>query len=74
MWCIDTVGPFRTAPSGYKDILVTVDKLIKCFEVRPIANVMSEKAVKFIGDIKHRFGVYNRIITDLGKAFTSSVF
>jgi transposase InsO family protein len=35
---------------------------------------MSEEAVKFIGDIKHRFGVPNRIITDLGKAFTGSVF
>jgi hypothetical protein len=35
---------------------------------------MSEEAVKFIGDIKHRFGVPNRIITDLGTAFTGSVF
>jgi hypothetical protein len=35
---------------------------------------MSEEAVKFIGDIKHRFGVPNRIITDLGKAFTGSIF
>jgi hypothetical protein len=33
-----------------------------------------EEAVKFIGDIKHCFGVPNRIITDLGKAFTGSVF
>jgi hypothetical protein len=35
---------------------------------------MSEEAVKFIRDIKHRFGVPNRIITDLGSAFTGSVF
>jgi hypothetical protein len=35
---------------------------------------MSEEAVKFIGDIKHRFGVPNRIITDLGAAFTGLVF
>jgi hypothetical protein len=35
---------------------------------------MSEEAVKFMGDSKHRFGVPNRIITDLGKAFTGSVF
>jgi hypothetical protein len=33
-----------------------------------------EEAVKFIGDIKHCFGVPNRIITNLGKAFTGSVF
>jgi hypothetical protein len=28
----------------------------------------------FIADITHRFGVPNRIITDLGKAFTGSDF
>jgi hypothetical protein len=42
--------------------------------VRPVANVTSEEAVKFIGDIKNRFGVPNKIITDLGAAFTGSVF
>jgi hypothetical protein len=74
MWGLDAVGPFRTAPGGYKHILVAVDKFTKWIEVRPIAKVTSEEAVKFIGDIKHRFGVPNRIITDLGKAFTGSVF
>jgi IS30 family transposase len=67
------VRPFRTAPGGYKHILVAVDKFTKWIEIRPVAEVTSEKAVKFIGDIKHRFGVPNRIITDLGKAFTSLV-
>jgi hypothetical protein len=33
-----------------------------------------EEAAKFIGDITHRFGVPNRIITDLGAAFTGSTF
>jgi hypothetical protein len=74
MWGIDVVGPFRTAPGGYKHILVAVDKFTKWIEVRPVAKVTSEEAVKFIGDIKHRFGVPNRIITDLGAAFTGSVF
>jgi hypothetical protein len=74
MWVLDTVGPFRTAPGGYKHILVAVDKFTKWIEVRPVAKVASEEAVKFIGDIKHRFGVSNRIITDLCKAFTGSVF
>jgi hypothetical protein len=73
MWGLDVVGPFCTAPDGYKHILVAVDKFTKWIEVRPIAKVMSE-AVKFIEDIKHRFGMPNRIITDLGKAFTGSVF
>jgi hypothetical protein len=73
-WGLNAVGPFRTAPCGYKHILVAVDKFTKWIEVRLGAKVTSEEAVKFIGDIKHRFGVPNRIITDLGKDFTSSVF
>jgi hypothetical protein len=74
MWGLDNVGPFHTAPGGYKHILVAVDTFTKWIEVRPVAKVTSEKAIKFIRDIKHRFGVPNRIIIDLGKAFTGSVF
>jgi hypothetical protein len=74
MWGLDAVGTFRTAPGGYKHILVAIDKFTKWIEVRPVGKVTSEEAVKFIGDIKHLFGVPNRIITDLDKAFTSSVF
>jgi hypothetical protein len=62
---------FRT---DNKHILVAVDKFTKWIEVRPVAKVTSENAVKFIGDIEHLFDVPNRIITDLGKAFTVSVF
>jgi hypothetical protein len=46
----------------------------KWIEVQPVVKVTSKEAVKFIGDIKHRFGVPNRSITDPGAAFTSSVF
>jgi hypothetical protein len=67
MWGLDAIGLFRTALGGYKHILVVVDKFTKWIEVRPVAKVTSE-AVKFIGDIIHRFDVPNRIITDLGKA------
>jgi IS30 family transposase len=74
MWGLNAVGPFRTAPGGCKHILVSVDKFTKWIVVRPVAKVTSEQAVKFIRDMKHRFGVPNRIITNLGKAFTSSVF
>jgi IS30 family transposase len=74
MWGLDAIGPFRTAPGGYKHILVTVDKFTKWIEVRPVAKATSEEASKFIRDIIHHFSVPNRIITDLGKAFTGSVF
>jgi hypothetical protein len=67
MWGLDAIGQFCTAPGGYKHILVAVDKFTKWIEVRPVAKVTSKEAGKFIGEIKHRFGVPNRIITDLVK-------
>jgi hypothetical protein len=73
MWGLDVVGPFRTAPGGY-NILVVVDKFTNWIEVRPVAKVTLEEPVKFIRDFKHRFGVPNRIITDLSAAFTGSIF
>jgi hypothetical protein len=33
MWGLDAVGSFRTAPGGYKLILVAVDKFTKWIEV-----------------------------------------
>jgi hypothetical protein len=38
----------------------------------PSHRFTSKEAAKFIEDITHRFGVPNRIVTDLGKAFTGS--
>jgi ribonuclease HI len=32
-WGLDAVGPFRTAPGGYKHILVAIDKFTKWIEV-----------------------------------------
>jgi hypothetical protein len=72
MWGLDAVGLFRTAPGVYKHILVAIDKFSKWIEVRPVAKVTSEEVTKFIRDITNRFGVPNRIITDMGAAFTRS--
>jgi putative transposase len=62
------------APGGYKHISVAVDKFTKWIEVRTVAKVTSKEVAKFIEDITHRFGVPNRIVTDLGKAFIGSDF
>jgi hypothetical protein len=62
------------APGGYKHILVAVDKFTKWNEVQAVAMVTLKEAAKLIEDITHRFGVPNRIVTDLGKAFTVSDF
>jgi hypothetical protein len=51
MWGVDSIGSFRTALSGYRHILVAVDKFTKWIEVRPVANVMSEEEAKFIQEI-----------------------
>jgi hypothetical protein len=53
---------------------MVADKFTKWIEVRPIAKVTWEDAAKFIQDITHHFGVCNRIITNLGSAFTRSAF
>jgi hypothetical protein len=74
LWGLDSMGPFRTAPGGYKHILEVVDKFTKWIEVRPVAKVTSEEVAKFIRDITHHFCVPNRIITNLGKAFTIFTF
>jgi hypothetical protein len=48
IWSLDSVGPFRTTPGGYRLILVAVDKFTKWIEVRPVAKVTSEEAAKFM--------------------------
>jgi hypothetical protein len=51
-----------------------MDKFTKWIEVRAVTAVTSKEVAKFIEDITHRFGVPNRIVTDLGKAFIGSDF
>jgi hypothetical protein len=62
------------APGGYKYILVVVDKFTKWIEVWAVASVTSKEVVKFMEGFTHRFGVPNRIVTDLGTTFTGSDF
>jgi hypothetical protein len=74
IWGLNSMGPFKMAPSGYKHILVAVDKFTKWIEVRAVTTVTSKEAAKIIEEITHWFGVPNRIVTDLGKAFTGLDF
>jgi cobalamin biosynthesis protein CbiG len=53
---------------------VAVHKFTNWIEVRAVATVTSKEAAKFIKNITHRFGVPNRIVTNLGSAFTGSNF
>jgi hypothetical protein len=74
IWGLDSVGPFKTGPGGYKHILVAVGKFTKWIEVCPVTTITLKEAVRFIENITHRFGVPNKIVTDLGKAFKGSDF
>jgi hypothetical protein len=51
-----------------------IDKFSKWIEYMSLTKASSEKAVKFLDQIIHRFGLPNGIITDLGTQFTGSAF
>ena len=65
-WGLDQVGPLKKAKGGFEYIFVAIDKFTKWIEYKPLAKYSATKAVEFIQDIMHRFGMPNRIITDLG--------
>ena len=57
-----------------QNINIAIDKFIKWIEVKPVSATTAAKAAEFIQEITHRFGVPNRIITDLGTSFIGSEF
>ena len=58
---------------GYKYLIVLIEKFTKWIEVEPTRSITALAAVKAVKGIVSRFGVPNRIITDLGTQFTSGV-
>ena len=73
-WGLDMIGPFKPAPGNFKFIFVQINKFSKWIEYMPLVKATLEKAVEFLNQIIHRFGVPNSIITDLGTQFTSTTF
>ena len=73
-WRLDSVGPLKAAQGGYTHIFVAINKFTKWIEVKPVSSTSVAKVDEFIEEITHRFGVPNRIITDLGTSFTGSEF
>ncbi|XP_072150854.1 uncharacterized protein [Setaria viridis] len=77
-WGLDMVGPFKIAPSGYTHMFMVVYKFTKWIEEitnsKAVISIESAKPDQFIEEITHRFGVPNRINTDLGKQFASFEF
>jgi len=69
VWCLDMVGPFKTARGSMTHLLVVVDKFTKWIGARPIKKLDGATAVKFIKDIILRYGYPHSIITDNGTNF-----
>ena len=74
VWGLDIVGKLPKAVGGHQFLFVAIDKFTKWVEVEPVRNITANAAVAFIKGIVCRFGVPNRIITDLGSQFTSGAF
>src|SRR3954464_15552916 len=62
-------GKFKTAKSGYKYLLVAVDKFTKWIEAKPVKNADEKTATKFLREIIYRFSYPHSIITDNGTNF-----
>jgi hypothetical protein len=53
---------------------MAIDKFTKWIEYKPLVKYSAAKAVEFIQDIMHRFGIPNRVIIDLGSPFMAIEF
>ena len=68
------IGPFKAAPGKFTCVFVLIDKFSKWIEYMPLVKASSEKAVAFLDQVIHRFGIPNSIIIDLGTQFIGNVF
>jgi hypothetical protein len=71
---LDQVGPLKKAKCGFEYIFVAIDKFTKWIEYKPLMKYSVAKAVEFIQDIIHRFGIPIHVITDLGSPFIAIEF
>jgi hypothetical protein len=73
-WVLDMIGPFKLAPGNFKFIFVLINKFSKWMEYMALVKASSEKAVEFLDQVIHRFGIPNNIIIDLETQFTGNTF
>ena len=71
---IDHIGPFVTSAKKNQYILVIVDNLTKFVCLEPCRNTKAADVVKRMEDFVHRFGAPERLISDRGTCFTSTLF
>jgi transposase InsO family protein len=68
------IGPLLTAPGGFNRVLVAIDKFTKWIEVKPVTCPKADRVLDFLDELVHRYGLPNRIITDLGSNFNNHQF
>lgn len=73
-WHIDHLGPFSKSHKGNSYILVIVDSFAKFVFARACKTVGAQEVVDHLADLFSMFGTPKRIISDRGKAFTSTKF
>jgi hypothetical protein len=73
-WGLDMIGPFKLAPGNFKFVFVLIDKFSKWIEYMPLVKASSKKAVEFLNQVIHRFGIPNNIIIDLETQFIGNTF
>jgi hypothetical protein len=73
-WGLNMIGPLPTAPGGFNRVLVSIDKLTKWIEVKPVTCPKADRVLDFLDELEHRYGLPHRIITDLGSNFNNQQF
>jgi hypothetical protein len=68
------IGPLPTALGGFNRVLVAIDKFTKWIEVKPVTCPKADRVLNFLDELVHRYGLPNRIITDLGSNFNNHQF
>jgi hypothetical protein len=73
-WGINIIGPLPTAPGGFNRVLVAINKFTKWIEVKPVTCPKADRVLDFVDELVHRYGIPDRIITDLGSNFNKYQF
>ena len=71
---MDIIGPFATAPSHLKFIVVLIDNCSKFPEILCTSDITSKKITHWLSEIFARYGNPAKIITDNGPQFKSKDF
>jgi hypothetical protein len=68
------IGPLPTARGGFNRVLVSIDKFTKWIEVKLVICPKADRVLDFLDELVHRYGLPDRIITDLGSNFNNHQF